>query len=133
MIRYSMELDLSLAELQSVKDFQRAVWVSVTLSNDYWSWPKEVASANNCKHGIMNAVSILMRSQGLNETHARHAVKRLSIESEKNVSKLFVNFISKSSPKLSQPLKTFLQAHLWIIAGNSLWSSTCPRYNKDTL
>jgi hypothetical protein len=127
-----MDLDISPSEIELVKHIQDAAWTSVILTNDYWSWPKEVAFVDGRKTGILNAVSIFMRF-GVGETEALEMVKQRAIQAEKIFLKLYSDFISSSSFLPSLHLKQFLEAHIWMISGNSFWSSTCPRYHRDDL
>lgn len=122
-----MLLDISTADLQSPQhiQFTRHASMSIALANDYWSWRKE-RDFPKSQPMILNSVSVLMQTKGVSEQAAQEMVKELTIEYEKKTLELGVElYISKPSSHM----ELYVHAILWLVSGNHIWSSTCPRYN----
>lgn len=81
MIRYAMDLHLTEEELASVDALSRAALLSAALTNDYWSWPKEVVGLEVKGMRLMNGVSFAM-GLGLAEEEARKHVRELAVLAE---------------------------------------------------
>ncbi|GAB7362289.1 hypothetical protein MBLNU230_g2307t1 [Neophaeotheca triangularis] len=128
MIRYAMGLHLSEEELESAELLSRAALLSAALTNDYWSWPKEIKGLEARGMRLMNGVSFAM-GLGLSEEEAREHIKHLAVLAEKEYLSLRAEWAMKH-PDASEDARKYVVAVGLFAAGNSLWSSTSPRYNQ---
>lgn len=83
MIRFAMGLDVPGEELMSIKAIEDAGLKSAALTNDYWSWPKEIAGKDASNSRLMNSVSFAIARYNLSEQQAREHIKGLAIQAEK--------------------------------------------------
>lgn len=77
----------------------------------------------------MTAVTVLMRVNHVEEEEARLMVKELAIEEEVKTIEMCSKLLSAKNPPPSEDFRRYINAHLLLVAGNHLWSATCPRYN----
>jgi hypothetical protein len=127
-----MELDISDIEREYIKPFLNVAGKCYLLTNDYWSWRKEYKAFREGKSRLMNSVSLLVRLDNPQEREALKVIKNLIIEYERELITMRGCLLSQSQQRdLTKDLKLHIDAHLWWLVGNNLWSSTCPRYNAD--
>ncbi|KAJ5652219.1 hypothetical protein N7507_009645 [Penicillium longicatenatum] len=122
-----MMLDISPQERQSIDEFRNVAARSYSLTNDYWSWAREVRQSREGKQRMMNALSVVMRKQQVSEEESLEIVKSEAIENEQKVVKLWDSLSAQAG---SQDFKQYLDAHIWLCSGNSYWSFTCARYHS---
>ncbi|KAH8430730.1 terpene synthase family protein [Aspergillus melleus] len=127
MIEYTMNLNLGYNEKQAVEELQILSVICIGLSNDYWSWPKEAADHAAGRSRLMNAVAMVMKEKGLSSEKAWWYVKDLTISYEEKLVQCRDHFLANND--VSDDLRKYIDAHLWMVAGNDLWGSTCPRYH----
>ncbi|KAJ6103750.1 hypothetical protein N7486_003972 [Penicillium sp. IBT 16267x] len=134
MMRYVMELDVTPEEVELVKPIHSHACASAGLTNDYWSWTKEVANERQHKMRIMNGVTVLMKEKNIVVTEARELLKELALVYESKTADLCAKVLSlERTPPPSKDFPLYVQAYLWFVAGNSYWSSTYRRYRIDGL
>ncbi|KAJ5539960.1 hypothetical protein N7513_008292 [Penicillium frequentans] len=134
MMRYVMELDVTPEEVELVKPIHWHACASAALTNDYWSWTKEAVNGEQHKMRIMNGVTVLMKEKNIGVTEARELLKQLGLTYESKTADLCAKVLSvERTPPPSPHFPLYVQAHLWFVAGNSYWSSTCRRYHIDEL
>ena len=129
MVRFGMGLHLTEQELESVERIVEAALKSAALTNDYWSWPKEKAGLDATKSRLMNGVSFAIKDHGFREAQARDHIKSLAIDAEQEYLRLTEKYVIANTDAKTDVHK-YLLAVGFFAAGKSLWSSTCPRYNK---
>jgi terpene synthase-like protein len=124
-----MELNITSAERQSTEAFRNLAYACIALSNDWWSWPKEMAVHIAGKSRLMNAIAIMIKQHNLPAYKARGLVKGLALEYEKKLMDMRSELFSVGT--MSEDMRKYIDAVIWMVAGNAVWGSTCPRYNKD--
>jgi hypothetical protein len=123
-----MKLTLSPEERLATEPLRKAAVLCIALSNDWFSWPKEVAAWREGRARIMSAVAILMRQYNLPVTRARNLLREMIIEREHALLKMRDELLSRNNT--SEDFKKFVTACIWMVGGNDVWESTCPRYNR---
>lgn len=105
-------------------------WIAVGLQNDIWSWPKERDAATlHGKDHVVNAIWVLMQEHQTDVDGAMQICRKLIVE---YVAKyLEVIEATKNDESISLDLRKYLDAMLYSISGNVVWSLECPRYNPD--
>lgn len=134
MMRYVMELDITVDEVKLVEPINWHTCASAALTNDYWSWNKEVANNNQHSMRIMNGVTVLGKEKGVGIEEALRMLKELALVHERQAADLCAEFLElESTHPRSNDFYKYVEAHLWFIGGNSYWSSTCRRYRINGL
>lgn len=105
-------------------------WIAVGLQNDIWSWPKErdAAKANGKDH-VVNAVWVLMQEHQTDVVGAMQICRKLIVDHVTKYLKVIEE--TKTNESISLDLRKYLDAMLYSISGNVVWSLECPRYNPD--
>ncbi|KJZ74710.1 hypothetical protein HIM_05827 [Hirsutella minnesotensis 3608] len=127
-IEYGMELRISPEERESAVKFQQLAVASIALCNDWWSWPKEISAHIAGTSRLINGVYILMKQHNLPAHKARAMLKEWVLESERKLMRM--RDVLLSGENVSLDMRKYVQAHMWVVSGHSLWESTCPRYHK---
>lgn len=123
-----MGLNIPEHELELCQELMSHAWIAVGLQNDIWSWPKERdAAAMNGKGHVVNAIWVLMQEHQTDVDGAMQICRKLIVD---HVAKyLDVIEATKDDESLSLDLRKYLDAMLYSISGNVIWSLECPRYN----
>lgn len=121
-------LDISEEQRDRIRDFRCVAARSYALTNDYWSWAKELRESNEGKQRMFNAVSIVMRKQEIPEREALEIVRNLAIHYERRLLSLRDALLSQGDN--SRDFERYLDAHIWLCSGNSYWSASCDRYHS---
>lgn len=103
-------------------------WAAAALQNDIFSWDKERDAAKKYGHKeIVNAVWVLMGEHSISEEEAMSKLRDIT----KGYVADYVEITNRElgNEELSVDLRRYLQAVLWSLSGNAVWSITCPRYN----
>lgn len=130
---YHMQLDIKPEQMDSLKQVFFLMEKAIIFTNDYWSWPKEAANSRRGSKRVMNAVLVVMRELQIDDCEdARKIVKEKAIGYEKELLRLRNQLFSPEyQPPLTSDMRSYVDAHLWMVSGNNLWSSTCPRYHSQ--
>ncbi|KAM0496501.1 hypothetical protein ACHAP8_007400 [Fusarium lateritium] len=105
--------------------------MSVTLTNDIWSYGKEAEAAEKSgKPGdFVNALVVLMREHNCSIEEAERLCRaRNKIEVAKC---LQVTKETRERTDVSQDLKDYLYHMLFGVSGNAIWSTQCRRYDMS--
>lgn len=105
--------------------------MSVTLTNDIWSYGKEAAAAEKAgKSGdFVNALVVLQRQHNCSLQEAERLCRaRNKIEVAKC---LRVTKETRQRNDVSQDLKNHLYHMLFGVSGNAIWSTQCRRYDMN--
>ncbi|KAF5627080.1 polyprenyl synthetase [Fusarium sp. NRRL 52700] len=105
--------------------------MSVTLTNDIWSYSKEAAAAEKAgKPGdFVNALVVLQRQHNCSLQEAERLCRaRNKIEVAKC---LRVTKETRERNDVSQDLKDYLYHMLFGVSGNAIWSTQCRRYDMS--
>lgn len=115
-------------EIDLCRELMSNAWVAVGLQNDLWSWEKELNAATlHGKDHVVNAIWVLMQEYQTDVDGAMQICRKLIVE---YVAKyLEVIESTKNDESISMDLRKYLDAMLYSISGNVVWSLECPRYN----
>jgi len=107
------------------------LYYSAIVSNDYFSW--EVESAGSTDRTI-NCVAFLTQWHSLSVTEAKEFAKAKCIGLEQEYLDKKAEYLAGSSGSSgSQSILDSLELMEAVIAGLSLWNTTCPRYHPSRL
>jgi len=79
----------------------------------------------------MNAIWILMREHSISESRAKEVCRQKIRECVTEAIRIVED--TKKNPNYSLDLKRYLEAILYSISGNLVWSVYCPRYHPEKL
>ncbi|GAP91440.1 putative fusicoccadiene synthase [Rosellinia necatrix] len=128
-LTFGMALTIPDDEYDMCMAMARPGYAALGLTNDLFSWEKERHDSEKAGLDyVFNAIWVIMKEQSVTEAEAKDICRR---EIKKHVS-TFKQTIqeTKHSPCLSKDLKTYLEAVLYSISGNLVWSACCPRYRE---
>jgi ophiobolin F synthase len=130
MCLFGMDISITKAESDSVKDIFQSIDRALVLTNDYWSFDREYAISKKTGAGrIVNAVELIMRRQKLSIDEARQVVRGLIIQHEQDFVQKKEEFYT-INPGISISLRRFIEVGGAIIAGNHYWCTQCPRHHS---
>ncbi|KAJ6018568.1 hypothetical protein N7522_000635 [Penicillium canescens] len=131
MARFAYKLELTEEEDQLVLPLTQLIMEVLTLHNDYYSWEKEDAfyRSSEDKLPMANAVTLYMRWYSLSPSDAKAAIRAKAIEKEEQYLLAKEEFLKRHV--LPPPATVrWLEIIEHMVAGNLLWSLTCPRYHQ---
>ena len=125
-----MGLTIPEDEMGLCKDLGRPSWAALALTNDLYSWEKELDAATKAgAPHVINGIWVLMKEHSLTETEAkilcRKKIREFVADARRIVEK------NKLNTNLSSDLRIYLEAILYSISGNLVWSIYCPRYHEE--
>ncbi|EPS36218.1 hypothetical protein H072_10356 [Dactylellina haptotyla CBS 200.50] len=110
-------------------------FVALILSNDYFSFDKELeaaAKSGNMEEDAMsnNSVWLFMHWRNIDVDAAKQLVRGLVIEAEGKFLQDREEFL-RTAPPNSDGLARFIEQFTLLVPGNTLWAKHCLRYNKQ--
>ncbi|KAG8158274.1 hypothetical protein KVR01_012035 [Diaporthe batatas] len=128
LVTFALGLQIPDHELELCRELMANAWISVGLQNDLWSWPKERdAAKQHGKDHVVNAIWVLMQEHKTDVSGAMQICRSLIVEYVAKYLKVIE--ATKNDESISLDLRKYLDAMLYSISGNVVWSLECPRYN----
>lgn len=124
-----MALTIPDDEYEICMEMARPGYAALGLTNDLFSWEKERRDAmESGLDYVFNAIWVIMKERSVNEAEA----KRVCCSEIKKYVSLFKQTVeeTKDNSCLSKDLRIYLEAILYSISGNLVWSIYCPRYRE---
>ena len=105
-------------------------FVAFSLTNDLFSWEKERdAAKREGVSNVINAIWVIMGEQSMTELEAkaecREKIKEYVAESVRVVAE------TRGNLNISLDVRIYIEALLYMISGNLVWSIYCPRYHPE--
>ncbi|RAR00829.1 geranylgeranyl diphosphate synthase [Stemphylium lycopersici] len=130
LITFGMGLCIPENEQSLCIDLCRPAWVAAALSNDLYSWDRELRRAQDLGQSqVMNGLWVLVHKNCLSIEKAK-AVCRATIK-DSVVRFLQVIQETKIRTDVSNDLKVYVEALQYFVSGNLAWSLTCPKYDSQ--
>ncbi|KAI0399778.1 fusicoccadiene synthase [Xylaria palmicola] len=128
-LTFGMALTIPDDEYEICMEMARSGYAALGLTNDLFSWEKERHDAR--KSGldyVFNAIWVIMKERSVNEAEA----KKICCDEIKKQVAAFQQTVEETrhNPCLSKDLRKYLEAVLYSISGNLVWSIYCPRYQE---
>ena len=128
MVTFGMGISIPEEELDLCHELANTAYLNVGLTNDLYSWQKEYETAVAMGQDyVVNIVSVLMEEHDISEEKAkamcREKIKATVVDFRKIVED------TKERNDVSVELKKYLEALLYSMSGNLVWSLECPRYH----
>ncbi|KAI1267820.1 fusicoccadiene synthase [Xylariaceae sp. FL1019] len=124
---YDTCMEMARDGVQLANIIQCPSYAALGLTNDLFSWEKERHDAKVAGLDyVFNVIWVLMKEKGVREADA----KKLCRSEIKSYVSSFKKTVAdaKNDETLSKDLKVYLEAVLYSIVGNLVWSIHCPRY-----
>ncbi|KAI0532734.1 fusicoccadiene synthase [Xylaria digitata] len=128
-LTFGMGLTIPDDEYEICMEMARSGYAALGLTNDLFSWEKERRDATEADLDyVFNAIWVIMKERSVSETEA----KKICCSEIKKYVSMFKQTVeeTRSNPCLSRGLRTYLEAVLYSISGNLVWSIYCPRYQE---
>lgn len=122
-----MALTIPDDEYESCMMMARPAYAALGLTNDLYSWEKERRDSYDAGLDyVFNAIWVIMKERSVGEPEAK-AICCAEIKKHASNFKQTVED-ARHDTSLSKDLKAYLEALLYSIIGNLVWSIYCPRY-----
>ncbi|KAI1189732.1 fusicoccadiene synthase [Nemania serpens] len=128
-LTFGMALSIPDDEYEICMEMARPGYAALGLTNDLFSWEKERRDAKESGLDyVFNAIWVIMKERSVDEAEA----KRVCCSEIKKYVSLFKQTVqeTKDNSCLSRDLRIYLEAILYSISGNLVWSIYCPRYRE---
>ncbi|KAK3337581.1 isoprenoid synthase domain-containing protein [Cercophora scortea] len=126
-LTFGMGLTIPDDEYQLCMELARPGYVALGLTNDLYSWDKErQAAERQGQDYVFNAIWVIMRERGVGEVEAKATCSEIVREYIEEYCGTVER--TKNDPALSKDLRAYVEAVLFSIVGNLVWSIYCPRY-----
>ncbi|PKX99064.1 polyprenyl synthetase family protein [Aspergillus novofumigatus IBT 16806] len=129
LVAYMQGLRVREEERQAVSEMVGYGVLSVSLSNDYYSFHREFDDhvRSGSLDAIHNAMALLMTEYGYTELEAGDILKREVLAAEKNLMEQYSQWEKSSVPK-SDDLRSYLILFILSTGGANYWQAQTPRY-----
>ncbi|CZR58890.1 uncharacterized protein PAC_08782 [Phialocephala subalpina] len=117
------------SEVESVLDITKIGYACAMLCNDYWSWDKEFEDFTGEGNWPVNSVYLYMQKHNVDANTAKEMVKVKTMELAQQYGDQAVKCVQ--GLPIDSPIVRWFGLLDMVIAGNALWSITCPRYHRD--
>ncbi|KAI0145462.1 fusicoccadiene synthase [Xylariaceae sp. FL1272] len=128
-LTFGMALTIPDHEYDMCMEMARDGYAALGLTNDLYSWEKERHDAKIAGLDyVFNGIWVIMKERSVCEANA----KELCRSEIKSYVSTFQKTVAdaKDDDTLSKDLKAYLEAILYSIVGNLVWSIYCPRYRE---
>ncbi|KAI1177039.1 fusicoccadiene synthase [Nemania sp. FL0916] len=128
-LTFGMALTIPDDEYEMCMEMARSGYAALGLTNDLFSWEKERHdAANSGLDYVFNAIWVIMKERSVSEAEAK---KICRVEIKRYIS-MFQQTVqeTKDNAFISKDTRTYLEAVLYSISGNLVWSIYCPRYRE---
>ncbi|KAE8443709.1 hypothetical protein EG329_001481 [Mollisiaceae sp. DMI_Dod_QoI] len=126
---FSVVPTISPADVGSVLEITKIGYACAMLCNDYWSWDKEFEDFTGEGNWPVSAVYLFMQQHSVDANTAKEMVKVKTMELAKQYGERVVTCV-EGLPVDSAVVRWFGLLDMGL-AGNALWSTTCPRYHRE--
>ncbi|KAK7935351.1 hypothetical protein PG985_000846 [Apiospora marii] len=127
-LTFGMALTVPERDIEACMELARPGYAALGLTNDLYSWDKEREAARSMGQSyVFNAVWVIMKEHGVSEEEAK---RMCSGEIQKYVRQFRQVRQVAAHTRLSKDTKTYLEAVMYSISGNLVWSIYCPRYRN---
>lgn len=133
--QYGSDNRVTKEEEAAIAHILRPVYDIITLTEDYFGWQNEHKAQPQSNHGInlANAVALYQKWHSVSEYDAKAAIKLKMVALEDEYCTLRDDFINQDPVRSPSPtLLQWFRGLESMMAGNLLWSITCPQ-NKPSL
>ncbi|KAF7167893.1 hypothetical protein CNMCM5623_001040 [Aspergillus felis] len=129
---YMQGLRVTEVERQAVSEMVDYGVLSVSLSNDYYSFHREFDDhfRSGSLDAIHNAMALLMTEYGYTELEAGDILKCEVLTAEKNLVQQYRQWEKSSVPK-SDDFRSYVIIFILSIGGANYWQAQTPRYSDD--
>ena len=125
-----MGLTIPEEQMNLCKMLSRPAWEALVLTNDLYSWDKERREAAILgQPSVVNAIWVLMQEHSVTEQEAKRLCRLKVQQSVKGATRIVE--ATKADEEISLHLRKYLEALLYSISGNLVWSIYCPRYHPE--
>ncbi|KAJ5808864.1 geranylgeranyl diphosphate synthase [Penicillium riverlandense] len=129
MVTFGMGISIPEEELDMCHDLANTAYLNLGLTNDLYSWQKEYETAVAMgRDYVANIIGVLMEERKISEEEAkevcREKIKVTIVDFRKIVED------TKAREDVSLDTKRYLEALLYSLSGNLVWSIDCPRYHR---
>lgn len=131
MVEYGMAYKLSQDDWKLVRHVIDPIEEALMLTNDYWSWERELRDSERNGNRLVNSVHIVRQTQQVSIDAARTIVKDLMVRCEN----LFVtrrDQLFRDHPQMPLCLKRFVEGAGCVISGSHYWASSCDRHHAES-
>jgi geranylgeranyl pyrophosphate synthase len=128
MLSFSMGYEPTPQEHDLVQHVLEPIEEGICLTNDYWSWERELHDHLTNGNRINNSIDVAMRTMNLGEVAAKEWLKERLIGLECEYVQRKVGFY-QDHPRLSLKLRRWIEQAGSIMGGTHYWASSCPRHH----
>lgn len=129
MLTFGMGLTIPEGELHRAHELANVAYLNLGLTNDLYSYQKEYETARAMgEDHVVNIISVLMEEHNVSEEEARamcrEKIKQTVVDYRETVR------LTHARTDVSTGTKRYVEALLYSLSGNLVWSIDCPRYHS---
>ncbi|CAO2651134.1 Nn.00g094310.m01.CDS01 [Neocucurbitaria sp. VM-36] len=129
LVVFGYALTIPDAELEICKQLALPAVTAASLTNDLYSYEKEVEEAQQAGCHLTNGIDVIMRQHCCDldtaKSICRSEIKAVVAKFEEVVEQ------TRSREDLSQDLTRYVEVIQYSVSGNLIWSMACPRYHRN--
>ncbi|KAK4222263.1 isoprenoid synthase domain-containing protein [Podospora fimiseda] len=131
-LTFGMALTIPEEECHICMELARPGYAVLGLTNDLYSWEKERdAAERQGQDYVFNAVWVIMKERSVGEEEAKLICGEIIRDYVEEYRLIVEN--TKRNQRLSKDVRAYIEAVMFSISGNLVWSIYCPRYRHEGL
>ncbi|KAJ4424523.1 hypothetical protein N0V82_000847 [Gnomoniopsis sp. IMI 355080] len=129
MVTFGMGISIPKEEVALAHELANVAYLNLGLTNDLYSYQKEYETAMAMGQDyVVNIIWVLMEEHGISEEKAKETCR----EKIKQTIVDFRDIVRHTNARgdVSNETKRYIEAMLYSLSGNLVWSIECPRYHS---
>ncbi|KAE8153604.1 isoprenoid synthase domain-containing protein [Aspergillus avenaceus] len=128
-VEFACDVSLSEADRKVVSCLQPLCDRHFILTNDRYSYAKEIVAEQECGAAVVNSVRVVRRLMNTSDSSAKAIIQQIIWDIEYQ---MHAEYERLSQGGVTTPQLTYAQGMIASMAGNKFYSATCPRYARAT-
>ncbi|KAI3329071.1 putative geranylgeranyl diphosphate synthase [Xylariaceae sp. AK1471] len=131
LLTFGMGITIPENEIEVAHQLANVAYLNLLLTNDLYSYQKEYEAAKSLgEEQLVNAVWVLMSEQCISEAEAKELCKEKIRQSVVDYRKIVQETNQRTD--VSAETKRYIEALLYTMSGNLVWSIDCPKYHSSS-
>lgn len=127
-VEFASDISVTEHDVQALARLSSACAKHFALSNDLYSYPKEVIAEKENGEPLVNAVKVVQELMNVSSSSAKSILRGIILDTERQIGEEYESLVNAKSTTLSQLV--YARGLIIAVAGNMFFSATSYRYAK---
>lgn len=127
-MEFASDISVTEHDVQALARLSSACAKHFALSNDLYSYPKEVIAEKENGEPLVNAVKVVQELMNVSSSSAKSILRGIILDTERQIGEEYESLVNAKGTTLSQLV--YARGLIIAVAGNMFFSATSYRYAK---